>query len=58
MKNHLKEMVFEGEEREDDNDDDDDDDNVDDTNSLELQPVTKMLRYSHEKTTSLASNRC
>ena len=36
MKNHLKEMVFEGEEREDDNDDDDDDDNVDDTNSLEL----------------------
>ena len=37
MKNHLKEMVFEGEEREDDNDDDDDDDdNIDDTNSLEL----------------------
>ena len=34
MKNHLKEMVFEGEEREDD--DDDDDDNVNDTNSLEL----------------------
>ena len=34
MKNHLKEMVFEGEEREDDNDDDDD--NVNDTNSLEL----------------------
>ena len=31
MKNHLKEVVFEGEEREDD--DDDDDDNVDDTNS-------------------------
>ena len=31
MKNHLKEMVFEGEESEDD--DDDDDDNVDDTNS-------------------------
>ena len=36
MKNHWKEMVFEGEEREDDEDDDDDDDNVDDTNSLEL----------------------
>ena len=34
MKNHLKELVFEGEEREDD--DDDDDDNVNDTNSLEL----------------------
>ena len=34
MKNHLKEMVFEGEEREDD--EDDDDDNVNDTNSLEL----------------------
>ena len=34
MKNHLKKMFFEGEEREDDNDDDDD--NVDDTNSLEL----------------------
>ena len=34
MKNHLKEMVFEGEEREDD--DDDDDDNVNDTNGLEL----------------------
>ena len=34
MKNHLKELVFEGEEREDDNDDYDD--NVDDTNSLEL----------------------
>ena len=34
MKNHLKEMVFEGEEREDDNDDYDD--NVVDTNSLEL----------------------
>ena len=32
MKNYLKEMVFEGEEREDD--DDDDDDNVNDTNSL------------------------
>ena len=32
MKNHLKELVFEGEEREDD--DDDDDDNVNDTNSL------------------------
>ena len=31
MKNHLKEMVFEGEEREDD--EDDDDDNVNDTNS-------------------------
>ena len=31
MKNHLKELVFEGEEREDDNDDYDD--NVDDTNS-------------------------
>ena len=31
MKNYLKEMVFEGEEREDD---DDDDDNVNDTNSL------------------------
>ena len=38
MKNHWKEMVFEGggEEREDDEDDDDDDDNVNDTNSLEL----------------------
>ena len=38
MKNHLKEMVFEGGgggEREDDYDDDDDD-NVNDTNSLEL----------------------
>ena len=38
MKNHWKEMVFEGRgggEREDDNDDDDDD-NVDNTNSLEL----------------------
>ena len=34
MKIHLKEMVFEGEEREDD--EDDDDDNVNDTNSLEL----------------------
>ena len=34
MKNHWKEMVFEGEEGEDDYDDDDD--NVDDTNSLEL----------------------
>ena len=34
MKNHLKEMVFEGEEREDD--EDDDVDNVNDTNSLEL----------------------
>ena len=32
MKNHLKELVFVGEEREDD--DDDDDDNVNDTNSL------------------------
>ena len=31
MKNHLKEMVFEGEEHEDD--EDDDDDNVNDTNS-------------------------
>ena len=31
MKNHLKELVFEGEEGEDDNDDYDD--NVDDTNS-------------------------
>ena len=31
MKNHLKEMVFEGEEREDE--EDDDDDNVNDTNS-------------------------
>ena len=31
MKNHLQEMVFEGEEREEDNDDDND--NVDDTNS-------------------------
>ena len=31
MKNHLKELVFGGEEREDDNDDYDD--NVDDTNS-------------------------
>ena len=31
MKNHLKEMVFEGEES--GVDDDDDDDNVDDTNS-------------------------
>ena len=38
IKNHLKEMVFEGKgggEREDDHDDDDDD-NVDDTNSLQL----------------------
>ena len=34
MKNHWKEMVFEGEEREDDNDDYDD--NVVDTNSPEL----------------------
>ena len=34
MKIHLKEMVFEGEEREDD--EDDYDDNVNDTNSLEL----------------------
>ena len=34
MKNHLKEMVFEGEEREDD--EDDDDDNVVGANSLEL----------------------
>ena len=34
MKNHLKEMVFQGEEREDD--EDDDDDNVVGTNSLEL----------------------
>ena len=34
MKIHLKEMVFEGEEREDD--EDDDVDNVNDTNSLEL----------------------
>ena len=34
MKIHLKEMVFEGEER--DCDEDDDDDNVNDTNSLEL----------------------
>ena len=33
MKNHLNEMVFEGEEREDD--EDDDDDNVNDTSSLE-----------------------
>ena len=32
MKIHLKEMVFEGEEREDD--EDDDVDNVNDTNSL------------------------
>ena len=34
MKIHLKEMVFEGEEREDD--EDDYDDNVNDTNSLKL----------------------
>ena len=34
MKNHLKEMVFQGEERKDD--EDDDDDNVVGTNSLEL----------------------
>ena len=34
MKNHLKEMVFQGEEREDD--EDDDDDNVVGTNSFEL----------------------
>ena len=34
MKNHLKEMVFQGEEREDD--EDDDDDNVVGTSSLEL----------------------
>ena len=34
MKNHLKEMVFQGQEREDD--EDDDDDNVVGTNSLEL----------------------
>ena len=34
MKIHLKEMVFEGEEREDD--EDDDVDNINDTNSLEL----------------------
>ena len=33
MKNHLKEMVFEGGVGEREDDDDDDDDNVDDTNS-------------------------
>jgi len=29
-----------------------------DTLAYTLQPVAKMLRHSHEKTTCLASNRC